>query len=581
MKAESIPTDIDSGNAAFALQSAEERASGLSDPAYGPYITRLPGGTFTAQPPIVIDALRRDISPYTVSMRFCLPQPSGLMWTAPGTAGLLAMPNPHDQGKIQFAMPGAVTDIDAPTVETGRWYYVTIVADASPQSLLYVDGVMTAWKDARQGFDFKPLNSPIQIAAHQVQQNNGPVQWYGTPMDLADIRIWNGTRSQDQIIRDMAKFDPSDPSLIVRADFTRRTPAITKGPGQEIVPTLTYGITPAVHLRGTLIQDVAQKVAPLVRLHPEDDYRPVSVAWFLNRSKLLQGSGVIETSYAKVTGLIPASVQTKVEGPLTPETLKAACSGPTNTDDFGLWPMEAPSGSSPTYKFLSAFSDYQVETLHGEPIVNNKCTSECYCHITQVDDYFNLTYYFIYSYNGGMGPRISTAWHSMPLATGSGYMAHIGDIERVTVQLSINDDSSVKLRGYIYEWHGNKNVVAAPPNSAAIPPDKLTPTTVYSCWHSHASWPSKGEHPTDTVLANDYSDDGGPLWNTGDNLVFVSSKSGQAWLDFNGDFGADIKVTDGVVGPAGAWAQKVGPEGPKYKDSWKDLGTEWFVDGTL
>ena len=53
----------------------------------------------------------------------------------------------------------------------------------------------------------------------------------------------------------------------------------------------------------------------------------------------------------------------------------------TNTDDFGLWPMEAPSGSSPSYKFLSCFSDYQVETLHGEPIVNNKCTSECYCHI--------------------------------------------------------------------------------------------------------------------------------------------------------------------------------------------------------
>ncbi len=328
---------------------------------------------------------------------------------------------------------------------------------------------------------------------------------------------------------------------------------------------------------------VARKLAPVVRLHSRDAYRPSSVEWFLDRASLVQGAA--EMSYGSIGRRLtrPADLPLVAAGPLTGAQLAGLSSGTEfgsrgETDLRSLWPMEAAPGSTAQYDdgplavHPSPFSRYQVETLRGQPLVGGKCTAPAYCRISKQGDSHLLTYYFFYPYNGDMAPSAVRQWDTPPLADNTGYLAHIGDWERITAKVILFPSTlSVQLVDVTMEWHGNEQrYVGAPYAFAQKPVGAVGPLTVYSSWHSHASHASAGTFPTDTSLADDVTDDG-PPWETGSNLVFITEST--PWVRYNGLFGANLLVT-ATFSRYGAHALKNGPEGPAYHDLWSRSVTQ-------
>lgn len=336
------------------------------------------------------------------------------------------------------------------------------------------------------------------------------------------------------------------------------------------------------------IKDVARKLAPVVHLHSQDPHRPASVGWYLKRANVLKGSGSVGsfTKYGGKFGFPDSLSVVPVDGPLdggklakiTSQILNGKGTNQANPD-YSLTPAAAAPGQQPVYHFSdkTPFSDYQLETLNGEPLSGNKCVAEAYVRISvTTDSYYLITYWFFYPYNGGMGPF--THWDDVALSDGSGYFAHIGDWERVTAKVAVNQDK-ISLINVNFEWHGNNNYVTSGGNSFADKTiDQLTPLQVYSCWHSHASHETAGKFDTDSSLANDYADDDGPVWNTQDKLVFISDK-GPDWVQYNGLWGANLTVGETTIDLYfKKWtviAMGSGPAGPAFHDSWMD-GIQWY-----
>jgi YVTN family beta-propeller protein len=342
-----------------------------------------------------------------------------------------------------------------------------------------------------------------------------------------------------------------------------------------MVSSFVFGDQPA----SVTIDDVARKIAPMVHLHSKDPHRPASVEWFIQRTSLYKGYGEI-SSFDRFAGKfgIPDGLSPVLglNRPLTGTILMSVTKdnpGGTRTRDYSLYPNAAAQGQDPVYHVGSSpFSDYQLETLRGEPLTgDNKCTANAYMRITAKDDYYLVTYYFFYPYNGGMGP--TTDWDCIPLGFHSGFGAHISDLERITAKLKLNTDQTthatkISLINVFFEWHGNVDTITSDGNSYTDKPlDQLPQIQVYSCWHSHASHHKAGKYDTDVPIANDYADDG-PTWNTKENLVCITDK-GPDWVFYNGLWGLNIKVSY-------AWITELdwGTGGPGFHDGWND-GTNW------
>ena len=249
-----------------------------------------------------------------------------------------------------------------------------------------------------------------------------------------------------------------------------------KGSGSATVQAMPGTVSPA---------DVARKLAPNVHLHSQDIHRPSSIAWYLARTTLMSGTSTLGTldGISRITtpsGLTPVLVSP------TPDALAAYSSSTRfgsqyERGDIGLWPNVAAAGGSASWSVLdtSRFSDYAQETLRGEPIVNNACNSEVYFRITKPGDgRYQITYYFFYPYNGGMGP--TTNWDSVPLGLHSGFYAHVGDWERVTANITINQNH-VSLQSVVFEYHGSPATETEGNLSFSNRTlDQITPIEVYS-----------------------------------------------------------------------------------------------------
>ncbi len=326
----------------------------------------------------------------------------------------------------------------------------------------------------------------------------------------------------------------------------------------------------AYHLSGP--REVALKLAPIVYLHPEDPHRPASVEWYLQRCCLLRGIGSISSLdiFGGRFGL-PENMSV-IEYNLSGESLAAASSstqfGGNEKDDISIFPNSAAHGQTPTWTNFntSPMSDFTQETLMGQPILNGQCNAEAYVNITTKDDFHLISYYFFYPYNGGMGP--TTTWGAAPLGLNSGFYAHIGDWETITAKVRL-DRCGTSLLGITYEAHGDRIIFNDSSHTFTNRTlDQITPIEVYSAWHSHSSRPSTGVYPTDTMLANDYTD-AGPEWHTDSHLVFISNHS-HAWVRYNGLWGANI-----TVGPSSLPFQKNGPQGPAFHSFWIE-GEQWY-----
>jgi hypothetical protein len=329
---------------------------------------------------------------------------------------------------------------------------------------------------------------------------------------------------------------------------------------------------------------VALKLAPEVRLHSRDAYRPSSVEWFLNRASLVRGHVRMRYNDVGRRFTLPSDLTLVQKGPLTAQQLATLAPGTQfgsagETDELSLWPLEAAPGTTPVYDdgpwavHPSPFSHYQVETLHGLPLQGGQCVAPCYCRISQRGEFYFLTYYFFYPYNGDLVSAVARQWDAPPLADNTGYEAHIGDWERVTAKIRIQPTANtVELIDVTMEAHGNETRFTGGPFSfPARVLAAVKPFPVYSSWHSHASRQSVGSSfPTDSPFADDVTDEG-PLWRTANTLVFIDEAT--PWIRYNGLFGANITLTDNLT-IVGANALKNGPEGPAYHDLWIQTATE-------
>lgn len=174
----------------------------------------------------------------------------------------------------------------------------------------------------------------------------------------------------------------------------------------------------------------------------------------LQRCSLLRGEACINSTYLEMQGkfLVPDGM-VPIVSQLTEESLVNASSstnfGGDANENISIFPN---LGNNPTYEIGCPMSLYQQETLRGQPLVNNKCTSEAYVHITNPSsNLFYISYHFFYPYNGGLGPFGS--WDSKPLGDPS-YLAHIGDWETIMAVVKILNSSDISLMGIIYEAHG-------------------------------------------------------------------------------------------------------------------------------
>jgi hypothetical protein len=326
--------------------------------------------------------------------------------------------------------------------------------------------------------------------------------------------------------------------------------------------------------------DVARALAPNVHLHSQDIHRPSSVPWYLARTTLMSGTASLGTldSLQRIT--VPSGLTPVLVNP-TGDSL-AAYSGNTQfgssheRGDIGLWPDAAPPGGSPQFNTLntSRFSDYAQDTLKGESLVNGECTSEAYYRITKTGSPggYQITYYFFYPYNGGMGP--TSNWDSVPLGLHSGFYAHVGDWERVTANITITNNL-VTLQYVTFEAHGDtSNETAGNLSFSNLTLGQIGPIDVYSAWHSHASYRKTGSFGLASMswgplsAGYDYTENG-PLWRTANHLVQIRNDSPR-WVQFNGYFGSDVTIYF-----TGLKALKNGPEGPAFHDQWLD-GTQYY-----
>jgi hypothetical protein len=332
-----------------------------------------------------------------------------------------------------------------------------------------------------------------------------------------------------------------------------------------------------------IILRAAHGLAPEIRFHSREQFGPCSMEWLLGRSDLTRGQGDIslaQPGYGPI--LLPASMSVVKAGPLTAADLVGASRSTVFGDggrnrDFGLWPMAATPGQTPTYSATTNsgyyFSDYQLETVWGEILPTGTPTTAtgaaCYVHISEIQgsdsSQYLINYYFFCAYNGAMAPW--TSWDAQPLAgggEGGGDEQHYGDVMRIAARVSISPQTGlVTLHGVEFDQHGKTQTVTDPPFAfAGLPADAIQPLIVYSAWHSHEMYPTAGQFWIGPV--RDYTDDDGLHWQTAGSLVFADGGQPR-WIQYNGNLGNNLHY---MVRTSPPDVLTTGPCGPAFKSDW-------------
>ncbi len=237
-----------------------------------------------------------------------------------------------------------------------------------------------------------------------------------------------------------------------------------------------------------------KKFAPLVRLHPEDDYRPSSVGWYLKRVMLR-----FDRSFRSDRQILD-------KGEVRPSNI-AKQSGDGQSS----------GGRSKSSFFLQIPNDDNEHTTRRGSLAS----AICYARIIERKDHKDLQYWFFYPYNG--------------LAKGE----HEGDWEHISIRIFQG-----KPTGYYFGTH-NGGKVHLPKDVALVGRHVV----VYSAKHSHASYPTAGKQVR-SLAPHDHTADGGPEWRTWRRLKPIDRRLG--WVRYSGHWGeiGDLPWTSGPYGPA-------------------------------
>lgn len=234
--------------------------------------------------------------------------------------------------------------------------------------------------------------------------------------------------------------------------------------------------------------------APLVRLHPNDDYRPSSVGWYLKRVIM------------RLDRRVWADRQILDKGEVRPANIaKQSSDG------------QSSGGRSKSSFFLQIPNDDDEQATRRGSLAS----AVCYARIIERKHHKDLQYWFFYPYNG--------------LSLGE----HEGDWEHISIRVA--EGKAVK---YYFATHGDGQ--ERYPRDVDLVGRHVV---VYSARHSHASYPTAKTHVR-SLAPDDHTANGGPEWRTWRRLKTIDRRLG--WVRYSGHWGeiGDLPWTSGPHGPA-------------------------------
>jgi len=282
-------------------------------------------------------------------------------------------------------------------------------------------------------------------------------------------------------------------------------------------------------------EELAQRFAPVIRLHPDDNYRPANILWYLPRVRMRFNvdwwfdEQILKHGEASIVTIITQSNHGQFSG---------LSSAPT---DFFLEQTDK-NGSD-------RLDSYRSQTRKG----TDPSGWDCYTHVRPAPaehhrGMYDVQYIFFYAYNGDI------AWGKIE-------SAHEADFEHITVR--VKDDLKTIYRIYYSAHEGEGRWYARETSPEAKDGYSVTEEgrpLVYSALDSHASYPWPGEW--DRIRKpNDFTTDDGPEWDCKTNIINLGEKlfpkEGVNWLQYSGHWGEIGEVS---------WT--TGPHGPAYQSWW-------------
>lgn len=287
--------------------------------------------------------------------------------------------------------------------------------------------------------------------------------------------------------------------------MVQRRKAFTAIPIVAFVLACMFSGSRQIAAHPTTQSTLARRFAPVVRLHPDDQYRPASVEWYLRR---------VQMRFA-VRGRSDRQILDK--GRVTPASL--------TTQSFD---SQQSGRGYPSEFFLQIPNNHEERRTRRGSLRD----ARCYSHTVSTRRGTEIQYWFFYPYSGNISHV--------------GHFAHEGDWEHVTLRLIPGDSAVSEVFYAAHEggaWHPARRVV----NDAGRP-------VVYSARWSHASYPTAG-----TQARSDLPDDhtaAGPVWNCASALVELDAAR-PAWMRYTGRWGEH-----------GLWYFTRGPRGPALHQAW-------------
>jgi hypothetical protein len=304
------------------------------------------------------------------------------------------------------------------------------------------------------------------------------------------------------------------------------------------LPESTTGSIPAVDndrdgIDDTVENQLISRFAPIVKLHPEEQYLPANVPWLLSRMRLR-----FDVSLGKDKQLLDKMQVTSAS--LITQSYDDQSSGLSDSPtDFFLEAVDA-SGSG-------SLEDYRKATRAGLDAAGWVCYAHVHGSPVHVG-YYDIQYIFYYAYNGDT-------------FSGPGSIAHESDFEHITVRVEPDRETVSQI---YYAAHNNEGKWYKQQTSQGVK-DGFSVTgdgrpVVYSAQNSHASYPWAGSWQRNNV-PDDHTAGDGPVWDCLQSARDLGEKQYPAkdmqWIQYSGHWGE-----------LGTASFTTGPAGPAYQSWW-------------
>lgn len=278
-------------------------------------------------------------------------------------------------------------------------------------------------------------------------------------------------------------------------------------------------------------ETVSRRFAPRVFFHPEENFLPSNVPWFLNRVRLYH----ITALHARG---VPRPQLMLGKGKVTANNL-------ANRSRLGDDSWKKPRHGA--FYLTIPEDDEAWRTRYGD-----LATATCYCHVqpSKKPGRWWLAYCFFYPFNGSICKGLE--------------ITHEGDWELVKVEVN---SAGTKIHRIFCAAHTcgdwSSRSTANKPGCECF---EETHPIVYSARDSHASYPTAGKQDRGG-LPDDHTGEGERMdcWED-PHFELLGNKSapsaGQDWLRYRGYWGQ--------LGSGVSLIPDRGPLGPAYKTWWQD-----------